>query len=278
MICRTEALALRVSPYSRTSHVVSWFTRDFGRISTLVKGAQRPRSMFLGQYDLFYTCDLLFYARDRGGLRIIRECSPLRPRSALREDWRAAAAASYVADVVWRTSPEGTVNAALFALATDTLDALTRRGASPDLLFWFETRLAGLLGVGPKLGACAGCGDALSGPSSEPALFSCGRGVLLCSRCGSVARPEHPGREDPRAVVRLDRDSLARLRRWQNSPLPAVARPSVEPPPEQLDIRRLLGVFFEQHLDINLSARRVALALVSSRPDSRGGNTGDDDA
>ena len=62
-IIKTQGIVLTVHPWSRTSHVVTWLTPDHGPVTTLVKGAVRPKSAFLGQYDLFYTCDILYYAR-----------------------------------------------------------------------------------------------------------------------------------------------------------------------------------------------------------------------
>ncbi len=84
MIARARAIVLRVFPYSNTSRVVSWLTADHGRVATLIKGSQRPKSLFLGQYDLFYTCELLFYRHERDGLHIARECTPLTRRDRLR--------------------------------------------------------------------------------------------------------------------------------------------------------------------------------------------------
>ena len=48
---KTEAICLDIRPWSRTSHVVSWLT-PMGKVSTVVKGAVRAKSQFLGQYDL----------------------------------------------------------------------------------------------------------------------------------------------------------------------------------------------------------------------------------
>ena len=81
-ILKTDALALRVSPFSRTSHVVRWLTASHGTIATLVKGACRPKSRFLGQYDTACTSELLFYERAGNGLHIAKECCLLEPRLA----------------------------------------------------------------------------------------------------------------------------------------------------------------------------------------------------
>ena len=75
MIIQTQAIVLSIHPWSRTSHMVTWLTRDYGRIVTSVKGACRPKSAYLGQYDLFYTCLLDFYRKDRYGVHAIRECA-----------------------------------------------------------------------------------------------------------------------------------------------------------------------------------------------------------
>ena len=75
-IIKTTGTVLAIHPWSRTSHVVAWLTPDHGVVSTLVKGAVRAKSAFLGQYDLFYTCDLLYYARASGDLHALREVTP----------------------------------------------------------------------------------------------------------------------------------------------------------------------------------------------------------
>ena len=91
---KTEATCLRINPWSRTSHVVSWLTPS-GRVATLVKGAVRPKSAFLGQYDLNYTCGIVYYARAHGEAHALRECFPLERRDDLRGDYAALAVASY---------------------------------------------------------------------------------------------------------------------------------------------------------------------------------------
>ena len=93
MILQDDAIALRIHPFGNTSRVVVWLSATHGKMATMVKGSQRDRSPFLGQYDLFYTCELLFYAREHQNLHILKECFPLKIRPAFRSDWRACAAA-----------------------------------------------------------------------------------------------------------------------------------------------------------------------------------------
>ena len=43
---KTEAICLDIRPWSRTSHIVRWMTPE-GPVTTVVKGAVRPKSAFL---------------------------------------------------------------------------------------------------------------------------------------------------------------------------------------------------------------------------------------
>ena len=51
---RAEAIVLRVQPVTESSLLVLWFTREFGKLKTLAKGARRPKSPMRGRLDLFY--------------------------------------------------------------------------------------------------------------------------------------------------------------------------------------------------------------------------------
>ena len=123
-IIKTDGIVLAIHPWSRTSHIVTWLTPDHGCVTTLVKGAVRPKSAFLGQYDLFYTCDLLYYARARGDLHALRETTPRNLRDGLRGRWRETALAGYAAGLVKDLAPAHGESAAWCELMSLLLDRL----------------------------------------------------------------------------------------------------------------------------------------------------------
>jgi DNA repair protein RecO (recombination protein O) len=43
---KTQAIVIRAVPFGETSAVVTLFTRDFGKLRGLAKGAWRPKSAF----------------------------------------------------------------------------------------------------------------------------------------------------------------------------------------------------------------------------------------
>ena len=86
-----RAIVLRLHPFGNTSRIVFWLSAEHGKLATLAKGSQRPGSLLLGQFDLFYTCEILFYAKEQRNLHVLKECFPLEPRPGFRHDWRACA-------------------------------------------------------------------------------------------------------------------------------------------------------------------------------------------
>ncbi len=233
-IIKTQGIVLAIRPWSRTSHVVAWLTPDHGVISTLVKGAVRPKSAFLGQYDLFYACDLLYYARARGDLHLPREVTPRKLREALRGRWRETALAGYAAGLVRDLAPPGDESAAWYAFLDGFLDALTAGDAPRDplaQLIALEMDVLRLAGLAPDFSALD--------PTTPWTPFSIDRG-----RCGEGAR-----------TVRLSPRTVAALRRPDATATPAEAR---------ADAVRFLGVFLAYHLDPAPDVRRALLTLIGN--------------
>ena len=147
---KTEATCLRISPWSRTSHTVVWLT-PAGRVATLVKGAVRPKSAFLGQYDLDYTCEIVYYARSRGEAHALRECFPLERRDALRDDFAALAVASYVRALADELAPQGPDCRDWHDLVVSSLDALPGAANLVGELLAFELGALRLMGLWPGI-------------------------------------------------------------------------------------------------------------------------------
>ena len=250
MIVKTTAVVLRYAPFSNTSRMVSWLTADYGKITTTIKGSQRPKSQFLGQYDLFYTCELLFYAREHHQAHIIRECSPLKPRSRFRSDWKACAAASYLTDLVSRSSQADAPHPEVFELLDAGLDFLAASGADESFVFWFELRLLEHLGLAPRLQNCMDCGrDLVTGVPHMG--FSYARGGILCAGCARAA--------PPRDAVPLSSLAAARLAGWQGCADPSSTQAEACPRRTWRECETALGAFLRYHLNLPLPSRDAAL-------------------
>ena len=253
-IVKTEAVVLRIHPFSHTSHVVVWLTEEGRRVATAIKGAQRPKSPFLGQYDLFCGCELLYYGRGRDGLHAARECTALHPRDALRDNWRAAFCASWFAALSDAVSDSGMALPGLYRLLVETLDVLAAvPGApSPALFARFEAKLLAEAGLRPNFSA------ALAGTPRPRAI----RFALFDGR--AFAPDEAPG-ADSGPVVRLPADAAALYDELADSPSVGPGSSLVRSaPPASSALLRFLGLFLHSHLpDAPLRGRATALDALA---------------
>lgn len=252
MIEKTTGIVLRVAPFSKTSHVVVWFTPDLGKITTVVKGSQRVKSAFLGQYDLFYTCELLFYSRDRNGIHIMRECSPIDTRTALRSDWRAAVCASYSCDLVARMIPARIPSQQFFSLLETSLTFLCSGAVSRSFVSWFELKSMEAAGFTPRLSSCAKCGCMLA-PASCESKFSCKMGGALCGACSKTCTDRS---------VHLTTAVLGRMKEWQQMDSPGDALRTDCTSRDLLKIEQVLSLFLDYHVQAISTGRAVALELL----------------
>lgn len=264
MLLSSPAIVLAINPWAHTSHIVTWLTEEYGKVITSVKGACRPRSAFLGQYDLFYTCGLCFYSHEREGIHAIRECWPLELREPLRVRWRAGAAAAYIADLTARATVGPQESRGLFALLAKALDRLAS-DQPPDprgVILWYEIHLLREIGLVPDMTLCPQCHT----PEMEWLRFSFASGRFVCPH----RAPAQPGE----ATVSLRRDVRELCLKLFRSPFP-IGDPAADlPDPERnldenvnplLGLSRFLGMFIRFHLDVPSAVRRVAWEMTETK-------------
>ena len=231
---KTEAICLDIRPWSRTSHVVSWLT-PAGKVSTVVKGAVRAKSQFLGQYDLNYTCDIVYYARAKGELHALRECVPVEMREELRGDYRKLALAGYMRRLVAELAPTGEEGRAWYELLSRTLSDF--KSQISDLVR-FELEVLELSGLKPDFSKFD--------KSAVWSAFSLETGAF-----GS----------DEGRCIRVSREVAEYLANGAKN-----AKNAQTP----LDAARVIGVFYQFHLDCASDVRRTVLGMISSVKEGNG--------
>ena len=148
----TESAAgiiLRTHPLTETSLIINWLTPNFGRISTVAKGARRPKYSFSGKLDLFYEADFSFNRSRRSELHTLREVSLHQTNSALRGDIVKLSQAAYGAAFIVQTTEAETPLPGVFELFQKFLECLCAREPSPQLVFALELKMLGELGLEP---------------------------------------------------------------------------------------------------------------------------------
>ena len=202
---KSDAIVLRVVEFSETSVVATLFTRDFGKISALAKGARRPKSPFEAALDLLAVCRIVFLHKTSDALDLLTEARLERRFRAATRDLSRLYAGYYVAELLNELTDAGDPHPELFQAADQTLYGLDTDQAVPGTVLRFELTALRLLGHLPLLDACVGCGQRVV--TGGPLAFGQQAGGVLCERC----------RVGQRQVVRVSGGVIDILRQFSSA-------------------------------------------------------------
>lgn len=148
---RAHGLILRTRPFTETSLIVNWLTPEFGRISTVAKGARRTKSPFRGKLDLFYEGDFSFQRSRRSELHTLREVVLRETNTALRHELGYLHQASYCSTLIEQTTETQTPLPEIYELFFGFIHALSKQPPKPRTVFAFELKLLNALGLSPDV-------------------------------------------------------------------------------------------------------------------------------
>lgn len=144
----TQAIAIRLTRLTDTSLIVHWFSREYGLVKTVAKGARRPKSPFAGKLDLFFGGEITFLPTKHGELHPLREVAISDWREGLRKNYTTTLLAGYCCQLLESAVEPQHSEPDLYDLLRRALDHLASEPPSMRALLHFERELARMLGIG----------------------------------------------------------------------------------------------------------------------------------
>ena len=199
---KATAIVLRVVEFSETSSVLTLFTREFGKVRALAKGARRPKGPFESALDLLACCRIVFLRKSSDALDLLTEAKLQRRFRPVGRDLASLYAAYYVGELLGELTDDYDPHPELFDLADQTLCELAAGSPVASLVLRFELVALRILGHLPSLDMCVECGEQVE--VRGRVAFGQLAGGVLCSRC-------RPGK---RQVVSVPAEAIVALRRF----------------------------------------------------------------
>ena len=179
-IQKTEGILLRKQDLRETSLILTFYTRDFGKIKGIVRGVRGPRgSCGGGNMEIFALDEVVFYERRKSDIFTISQCDLSEFFSPIRASLEKLSYAIYLIELTDSVTALGDKNREVFDLLLNSLKLLAGESSTKRVARIFEIKLLSLLGIMPTLEACVNCGDAVDGTSR----FSFRHGGLICKKC-----------------------------------------------------------------------------------------------
>lgn len=214
---KSEALVIRQVDFSETSRVVTLFTRDFGKISALAKGARRLKGPFESALDLLARCQIVFIRKSSSGLDLLTEAKLLDRFQPGPRDLVGLYGGYYVAELLASLSEDYDPHPVWYDEAVAMLDRLEKGDNSRLAVLRFELVTLREIGQLPALENCTVCGTPAN--MQAPYGFWVSQGGLICRNCRPPEYQHQAVQSGTVAVLRrLAAESDAGLDRLAVSP------------------------------------------------------------
>ena len=261
---KARAIVIRTFPFGDTSCVVTLFTREYGKLRALAKGAWRPKSGFDAALDLLSICQVIVLRKSSDALDLLTEAC-LEHRFRVGRSQAAFLGGMDVAELLDALTADGDPQPELFDVAHATLRTLSAPRSAHDqdtptnertdghvraLVTHTELAMLRLVGHAPALMRCAECHGPV--PGGGRIAFAMLDGGVVCEQC----------RRGKRAVVSLSADCLAALRLLAAAP--DAWRSLALPPPIDGEVRAVMNTMLS-HL-LGRRPRVAPLLQPRSRP------------
>jgi DNA repair protein RecO (recombination protein O) len=182
-IVRCEGVVLKTHALRDTSLIVVVYSREYGLLRLVAKGARKSPSRFGFALEPLSRSSFVIYHKADRDLQLVSHADTIEPVGSRLTDLTRLAHAQALLELVDRLVWGEEAHAELYDLLVASLTSTTRvpSAALPAVTVAFELQLASLLGYRPRLDACVGCAGAVS----QRRVFSPARGGLLCDRCAA---------------------------------------------------------------------------------------------
>jgi DNA repair protein RecO (recombination protein O) len=148
----SESLVLRSYPFGEADLIVSFLTRDQGKLRGVAKRARRPKSNFGAGLERLSLVRMHYYQRENRELATLDSCELISSPFSLLSNYETGLALDHLAEVTDELLPQGEVSERHFRLPLAVLDFLQAHSGKPEAIWpavlYFDlwaVRLAGFM-------------------------------------------------------------------------------------------------------------------------------------
>ena len=181
---KSAAVVIGSFDLGESDRVITFYSREYGKVRGVAKASRRMRSRFGGALELFTLGQLVFFDTGRSDLVRVDHFDIVHPFVRVREHLERLGQGAWVVECLTRLTADRDPQPALFGLALRSLRALDAGARPQRVATCFALRAVDLLGHRPRIDRCVECGRSYPFPG---AALDVTAGGLLCAGCGPRA-------------------------------------------------------------------------------------------
>ncbi|MES2766594.1 MAG: DNA repair protein RecO [Bacteroidota bacterium] len=252
MIVTTEAIVLHARKFGDTSRIVTLYSKDFGRISVMAKGARHTKSKFGASLDALSYCSITLYKSSQKELHLLSKAETIRPLKRLGESYDLLTLGLSMAEVMVATQELDESNPQLFDLLLESLLALNAAVENTYSIYVsFQIHLAQQMGFALNFDECAETGRNIIPNDAADFVFSFSSGAMFA--------PDIAG---ARIGFRLRTSSVEALQQLLKTPVSDAAEITLTSGDRE-QIQDFFAQYFSFHLERKFPQRVHNLRKIS---------------
>jgi DNA repair protein RecO (recombination protein O) len=221
MIEKAEAIVLKSRKYGETSKIINLFTREFGKLSVMAKGARSKNNRFGSSLEPLSHISIVFYNYENREMQYITQSSLINFFSGIRNNPSKMMYALPVLEIINNVIHSDEQNEDFFDLVINVIKYLNEsKDNYNNFLLYFELHLASQFGFHPNFNNCEFCGMEATDPDISYA-FNIEKGCIICGDCHQ--KSILPG-------IRLSADAVMNLQKLMVTPPEEISNLSITPP------------------------------------------------
>jgi len=241
-IDKAQGIVLNKRDLRETSIIADFYTKEFGKISGILKGIRTEPEKFASNLEPFSLNEIIFYRKTNSSLHLVSQADKLDNFTLVRQSIERTSTAGFMVELINSIMQPEDKNEEVFNLALASLKELETNYNPEKIATIFKIKMLSLSGFKPHFDSCVSCMDKIMGQSK----FSLSLGGLLCPRC----MPKDPGsrsifRGTIATVLHIERNSFT-------SSLNLGMNPQIK---KELDL--ILNSFLNFHLGRELKSQKL---------------------
>jgi len=147
----SETFVLRSYPFREADLIVSFFTRDQGKLRGVARRAKHPKSAFGSGLERLSHVRMAYVLRENAELANLSGCELIESQFGLQSDYGCSLALDYFTEVTDHLMPPHEPNEKFFRLLSATLQVMRSGGSMWQAVDYFTLWAVRLTGVLPEL-------------------------------------------------------------------------------------------------------------------------------
>ena len=237
----SEAIILQSYPLGESDRIVSFLSREMGRVRGVANGARRPKSKFGSSLERLSHIRIWFFERETRELVRINQCELIESFLTAHGDYPSSVALALFSEITEAVLPDREPSDPSFRLLLLAAQTVKAAGKTELPIAYFTVWTVKLGGWLPSMRSCIRCGREFG---SESAFVSGSQHGIACTKCRTP-------------VMRgFSSAAIAAARKIQSKPLADLSEEEISPQVAR-EVTNYMLDLLEHQLERKLTTRSM---------------------